>query len=161
MLIIQKRIPNSRFYIQIIRRKAYVLFYLQVLFYFPAQAQNKNDLQHLENLYQSCLDKGEDMNGCARTYYLQMDSMLNVTYKKLRSTLNAEEQKQLKTEQLQWLQKRDKYFAENKKKINYSTGSNSPIPSDELMLMYDQHALFVQQRIYYMVNKLQKKENAQ
>jgi uncharacterized protein YecT (DUF1311 family) len=88
---------------------------------------------------------------CALEYYFQADSLLNVVYKKLRQTLNAEEQLKLKTVQLQWLKKRDKYFqkviTETKKECD--EGSYIFRTSVE-----QQEADYVIKRVIELINKL-------
>lgn len=95
---------------------------------FNCNSQTLKTIEKIESSYQNCLDKGDNMKGCAVEHYKKADSLLNVAYKKLKLKLNVEEQSILKTEQLKWLKNRDKYFQkvhpETKKEGNFGEGSN-------------------------------------
>ena len=62
-------------------REKTILILIFVLFSFCCDAQSSQTMDQIDILYQSCLDKGIDMLGCSKAYYLKMDSMLNVVYK--------------------------------------------------------------------------------
>jgi uncharacterized protein YecT (DUF1311 family) len=81
-------------------------------------SQTAKTIDSLESQHQSCLDKGEFMLGCTERFYFQMDSLLNVLYKKLRSKCDSIQKENLKDEQLQWISKRDKQFRENQKQVH-------------------------------------------
>nr|WP_254921206.1 lysozyme inhibitor LprI family protein [Flavobacterium sp. ov086] len=83
---------------------------------------------------------------CTFEYYNKMDNLLNITYKKIRTTLSKSEQEKLKNQQLFWLKKRDLYFkkieAETTKELD---GENSS--QDFRMICSHENALFVEDRI--------------
>jgi len=73
------------------------------------QAQNAKTIVRLQEAEQACLDSGVYMLGCAKKFYLQMDSLLNVVYLQLRSTLNSAQKDSLRKQQRLWLIKRDAF----------------------------------------------------
>lgn len=119
------------------------------VFSLTISAQTNTTLQTLQNQYQACLDRGQNMLGCSKTFYLQMDSLLNIYYKKLRSSCDSSQKENLQDEQLEWLGKRDKYFNQNHqqtkkeaKKDGYDGGQ------DEQMIIIDKNAMFVKERVF-------------
>ena len=130
-------------------------------FSLAGQSQTATTIEAMESKYQSCLDKGKDMLACSKAYYRQMDSMLNVVYNKLRSTLDSSQKAQLKREQLQWLAKRDNYFQKTKidfKKNHQGVDADGEDfgAQDEAMIMFDKNAAFVQERVLVLIDKLKK-----
>ncbi len=115
-------------------------------------SQTLKTIEKIETSYQNCLNKGDNMKGCSVEYYKKADSLLNVVYKKLRLKLSTEEQSSLKTEQLEWLKKRDKYFkkvnSETKKEGDFSEGSN-----DFDMIVIDKKAEFVFERVKALIKR--------
>lgn len=112
-------------------------------------AQTRETINELEQRYQTCLDKGDYMLGCSQTFYNQMDSLLNVRYKKLRSLCDDKQKKLLKNEQLEWLSKRDKQFIINKKQVSkegYGGGR------DEEMSLIDRNTDYVKQRVIELID---------
>ena len=102
----------------------------------------------LENKYQSCLDKGQNMLGCANTFYGQMDSLLNLQYKKLLSKMGAADGARLKNEQRKWLAERDKQFALLKQQVHKEAVDNGFAGGqDEQMILTERKAIFVKQRV--------------
>lgn len=123
------------------------LVILMLLFTSIISAQNFNkDLKSLKEENQKCLDKGEDMLGCYRKYYIQMDSLLNTVYKNSRSKLNLNQQQELKNIQLLWLKNRDIKF---KKIDSEDTGLGNS--SDDLMFKIQKKADFVSERISFLI----------
>jgi uncharacterized protein YecT (DUF1311 family) len=124
-------------------------------------SQTAKTIDSLEDQYQSCLDKGGYMLGCSKTFYAQMDSMLNVAYFKLRSTLDTTKQAALKQEQKLWLAKRDAYFRKTLKKFKDNHPDISPYGSatgarDDAMFMHDDNAEFVETRVLELLKRLNK-----
>ena len=122
-------------------------------------AQTEKTIDSLETQYQNCLDKGEYMFGCTKKFYSQIDSMLNVVYFKLRSTLDTTQKAKLKIEQKAWLIKRDTYFKKTLKEFKTKNPDNSPYGSafgaqDDAMFMYDDNAKFVKDRILTLIKRL-------
>jgi len=120
-------------------------------------AQNGKTIVRMEEAEQACLDSGVYMPGCAKKFYFQMDSLLNIVYTELRLTLDSSQKVALKKEQKLWLIKRDTYFkkalAGFKKK---NPGRSEDTAQDDAMLMYESNAEFVKNRILYLMEKLKK-----
>lgn|SRR5574343_378077 len=105
-------------------------------------------IDSLENKYQSCLDKGQNMLGCANTFYGQMDSLLNLQYKKLLNKLGAAEGTKFKNEQRLWLGERDKQFVLFKQQVHKEAVDNGfDGGQDEQMILTERKAMFVKQRV--------------
>jgi uncharacterized protein YecT (DUF1311 family) len=123
-----------------------------IMLSFNCNSQTVKTIEKIELSYQNCLDKGDNMKGCSVEYYKKADSLLNVAYKKLRLKLSIEEQSSLKTEQLEWLKKRDKYFqkvySETKKEGDFIEGSN-----DFDMIVIDKKAEFVFERVKVLIKR--------
>ncbi len=123
-----------------------------IIISFNCNSQTLKTIEKIESSYQNCLDNGDNMKGCSVEYYKKADSLLNVAYKKLRLKLSVEEQSSLKTEQLEWLKKRDKYFqkgySETKKEGDFIEGSN-----DFDMIVIDKKAEFVFERVKVLIKR--------
>lgn len=115
-------------------------------------SQTLKTVEDMEASYQKCLDKGQDMRGCAVIYYTKSDSLLNVVYKKLRAKLDDPGKSKLKTEQLTWLKQRDEYFKNEysklKKEGDFEEGSH-----DFDMVYYDKKSQFVMKRVKELINR--------
>lgn len=132
-----------------------IAFFLSVL-YVTGQAQTISTINVLAEKHQSCLDSGIDMLGCSKSYYFQMDSMLNVVYNKLRASLSQSEKDSLKKEQLNWLKKRDLYFEKQNKEFREKAQSGE-WGSDMAMITYDNQAEYVKDRVIILIKKLHKR----
>lgn len=131
------------------------LIIITLLLTLNISAQNSTkDLNILKVQNQKCLDKGEDMLGCSRKYYIQMDSLLNVVYKNCRSKLSLIQQQELKKKQLLWLANRDIKF----KKID-SENSGLGNGLDDLMAKTQEKADFVSERISFLIANYIKSKN--
>lgn len=123
-----------------------------VVFYFNCNSQTLKKIEKIESSYQICLNKGDNMKACSVEYYKKADILLNVAYKKLKQKLSIEKQSSLKTEQLEWLKKRDKYFqkvySETKKEGDFIEGSN-----DFEMIVIDKKVEFVFERIKALIKR--------
>jgi uncharacterized protein YecT (DUF1311 family) len=123
-----------------------------IIISFSCNSQTLKTIEKIESSYQNCLDKGDNMKGCSVEYYKKADSLLNVAYKKLRLKISLKEQSSLKTEQLEWLKKRDKYFqkvySETKKERDFIEGSN-----DFDMIVIDKKAEFVFERVKVLIKR--------
>ncbi|UAY52965.1 lysozyme inhibitor LprI family protein [Ferruginibacter albus] len=131
--------------------------FLFCLTYLAGFSQTIKTIDSLETQYQSCLDQGDRMLRCSETFYYQIDSLLNVRYKKLRSMCDSTQKKNLKSEQLAWLSKRDKQFKSYRqqvykeaKKGGYNGGE------DETMIITDKNAQFVKARLIELIKSLPK-----
>lgn len=110
------------------------------------QAQNCiPTIDALEKKNQECLDKGVNMLNCSQNYYIQMDSLLNVVYKRIKGELNTNSKEILRIKQLDWLKIRD---AEFKKIDSKETGLGNG--SDDLMSKTQEKANYVKERVFYL-----------
>lgn len=121
-------------------------------------SQTKSVVDSLENRYQACLDKGRNMLGCAKLFYQQMDSLLNVQYKQLRSSCDSIGKEKLKEEQLKWLTKRDTYFKQTlgtfkSKNLKADPFGNAFGAQDDAMMMFDDNAAFVKKRVLELIGR--------
>lgn len=128
-----------------------ISFFILVLSTAVCFAQAKPNLQasqiqQLATNYQTCLDKGENMYGCAVTYYKVLDSCLNLAYRQLNHKLDRTQQQNLKLDELTWLRTRDKKF----KAIDQT---NNPGKDGE-MIKQDQKNTIVKERVLLLVKKL-------
>lgn len=112
--------------------------------------QTLESISVFEKQNQDCLDKGEDMMGCSALYENQMDSMLNLAYNNLRKTLSQTEQDSLKTEEVNWLKKRDKEFKKIAKEETEELGEGE----DALMATYQDEGNFIKARVIVLVKRL-------
>ena len=132
------------------------LNFLTIIFIFTCStgfSQTAKTIDSLETQHQACLDKGEFMLGCSERFYLQMDSLLNVQYKKLRSKCDSIQKENLKEEQLQWLSKRDKQFRKNRKQIHAEAKQKGYDGGEiETMILTDKNAMFIKKRVLELLN---------
>lgn len=123
------------------------LIIITILLAFNSSAQNSTkDLNTLKIQNQKCLDRGEDMLGCSRKYFIQMDSLLNVVYKNCRSKMNLNAQQELKSKQLLWLKNRDIKF---KKIDSEDIGHGNGL--DDLLVKTQKKADFISERISFLI----------
>ncbi len=126
-----------------------------------SRSQTASVLDSMESQYQSCLDKGDNMQSCAKNYYVQMDKMMNKVYAKLRSRMDSTQKLKLQAEQMTWLAKRNAYFKQTLKEYNSKVAANNPddsalSPKDYSMIMYNDNAAFVKERVLALLKKLNK-----
>ena len=114
------------------------------------QAQTLKSISILEKQNQDCLDKGEDMTGCAADFGNQMDSLLNLAYNNLRKTLSPAGKDSLKAEELSWIKKRDAAFKKNAKMENDDLGGGTM----SIMATYQDNADFVKERAIVLIKRL-------
>lgn len=134
--------------------KITLISFFGVIFYLNIAAQDFSvSLQLLKIEHQKCLDQGVHMLDCSIIFYKKSDSILNLVYKKLRNSLNANEKVALKKEQLKWLKKRDKKFDQiNQLKIGLGNGL------DEVMSKNQKKANFVNIRTLQLDSILKKRK---
>ncbi len=93
------------------------------------------------------------MLGCSKMFYYQVDSLLNLSYKKLRLTCDNIQKENLKDEQLEWLAKRDRQFIKNQKQTNKEAKKEGyDDGQDERVILTDTNAMFVKQRVIELLN---------
>jgi uncharacterized protein YecT (DUF1311 family) len=108
-------------------------------------AQTIKTVDSLEDAEQACLDKGVGMPDCAFRFYDQMDSLLNVVYRKLYAGYSPAQQSSLKSQQRLWLKKRDEYFRKVAKEKEELQGG------DAAMIKADKRAQFVKNRVIVLI----------
>jgi uncharacterized protein YecT (DUF1311 family) len=111
-------------------------------------SQTKATIDKIDSLYQSCLDSGNNMEGCSQLYYYKMDNMLNVVYKKLRLQYDSSQRIILRTEERKWLLGRKKYF------IKVDNESDELSGQDRVMDEVDKKAKFVRHRVLELIKRL-------
>jgi uncharacterized protein YecT (DUF1311 family) len=117
-------------------------------------SQTLNTINSLESAYQKCLDKGQFMRGCSNTFYSQMDSLLNLQYRKLREKCDSVQKANLKDDQLRWLNIRDKQFKFNKQQVYKEAKENGyDGGQDEIMILTDKNTMFVKDRVIELIKK--------
>ncbi len=128
---------------------------LLILCSLNVNSQTLKSLQAEADAYQKCLDKGENMKGCAEDYYTLADHHLNTVYKKLMAKLTGAEKLQLKEEQRKWLKKRDNKFKKIHREANevFDCGY---MCQDYLMTVANNEADFVLERVKVLIKRLEK-----
>lgn len=121
-----------------------------------ANCQSVKDIKKLEAANQRCLDSGMHMLHCSAYFNYEMDSMLNLVYEKLINSLDNNGKIFLKTEQKNWLKKRDSYFKKEDTGFNKRMKSGEDGP-DMYMIVYDDKADFVKRRVLQLIDRLIKK----
>jgi len=117
-------------------------------------AQTLETITDLSNKHQICLDSGTHMLYCSRRYYTEMDSMLNLVYRNLRTRLSEKRKTELKTEQIKWLHKRDEDHKHTVKTYEKYVKSGEWGPEMYLMIYYDHDAEFIRKRVVELINRL-------
>ncbi len=117
-----------------------------------AFSQMEKTLDSLERVQQACLNTGRAMPYCSYLFMQQMDSLLNLAYAKLKTTLTPLEQKNLKNDEIRWIRERDLYF----KQVDSEYTAN--IKSGEWgkgmrMLSYQDKSDFIENRVRVLINK--------
>lgn len=134
--------------------KSLVLLTIILVTGITATAQSPKTTDSLKRNYQQCLDKGGYMLSCSILYYAQMDSLLNMRYRKLRAACDSTQKENLKDEQLGWLEKRDQQFRINKQQIHREAvkgGYNGG--QDEDMMVTDENAKYVERRVRELISR--------
>jgi len=111
----------------------------------------------LTKVNQKKLDAGVNMLQTEKSYYAQMDSMLNVVYQDLIKSYNKTDAEHLKKEQRQWLMERDTFFSNIQKKYQKESGSLDFLPKDYQLIIYGEKTLFVEEKVHTLINLLDKK----
>ena len=121
--------------------------------------QTVKTIDSLEDANQHCLDEGKYMLGCEKTFYIQMDSLLNIVYMKLYNNLSITQKATLKKEQKLWLVTRDTYFKKTLKTFTDNNPGKLPYggalgAQDDAMFMYHENSAFVEKRVIELMKKL-------
>jgi uncharacterized protein YecT (DUF1311 family) len=130
-------------------KKGFLIIFL--FFGYCSFSQSLKKAEKMEVNYQNCLDNGIDMLGCSNDYYKQMDNLLNEVYKKAKLKMSSSEIEKLKTEQLNWLKKRDLYF---KKAYIEAKDEADGLGSDDLQMVFvDKKTEYVKDRVVFLIKK--------
>jgi uncharacterized protein YecT (DUF1311 family) len=73
-------------------------------------SQSVKDLDILDSISQTCADTAQNVLACEFLHYKQMDSILNVVYKKVKASNTIQDFDKIKNDQKAWLITRDKEF---------------------------------------------------
>ncbi len=117
-----------------------------------AFSQLEKTIDSLHKVEQACLDSGTHMPYCSYAFMQQMDSLLNLVYKKQLLKLDPTEQKELKSDELNWINKRDLYFKEVDKEFEDSLKSGA-WGRDMRMITYDDKSNFIEKRVLLLIKK--------
>lgn len=116
-------------------------------------------IDSLEEAHQRCLDTVQySMLHCEKAFYFQIDSLLNVVYRRLYNSLNTPQKAVLKKEQRLWLVSRDTYFKKTLKTFKDKNPDALPYGSafgaqDDAMFMYADNSAFVEDRVIELMKK--------
>jgi uncharacterized protein YecT (DUF1311 family) len=128
--------------------KKVILFIFLLFVVHSSFSQTKATINKIDSLYQSCLDSGNNMEGCSELYYYKIDSILNVVYKKLRLQYDSSQKIILRTEERKWLLDRKNYF------IKVDNESDELSGQDRVMDVIDKKAKFVRDRVLELIKRL-------
>lgn len=103
-----------------------------------------------ENKHHVCLDSGFAMAQCSQKYYEEMDSLLNIVYKKLMLKLTDSEKRRIRVEQRNWIVKRDSYFKQTNKEMSKELGEGNM----SLMIKLGKFGDFVGKRVNELYRQL-------
>jgi len=128
-----------------------LLIISMLLFYGTAcDAQTLDEIARMKQQCKSCLDSGVDMQGCARKYSIRMYEMVDTAYDNLSKKLSQKERASLKNDQMQWLQKRDKFEKEQVKEFQKKIKSEE-WGYDMFMIVYENDAEFTRKRVVDLI----------
>lgn len=122
-----------------------------------SHGQTLETIEDLKRNAQKHLDEGKNMLRHTSNLYVQMDSLLNVVYKKLRMQLPQKEKEALEQEQFSWLKARDIYF----KQLYKDEETESSLKRDkwgevEYLDIYLKEINYVEDRVVVLVKRLMK-----
>lgn len=115
---------------------------------------SKNAVDSLDKQYQQNLGGGKSPYACALQYYNEMDSLLNVVYNQLVTTMNDPQRESLQISQEQWTEKKEAYF----KEIDIRVEKKRPMTLaglDDDMIVTDNKAAYIKNRVMELLAKEQ------
>jgi hypothetical protein len=118
------------------------------------RSQLLRDLRSIDEDYKEYLEDGTAMMAYAGWYSGEMDSMLNVVYRRLQATNTKEQNVALKADEIRWLKKRDALFTKMDRKLERDYPK--AVPHDEQMFVWDNQAMYIRKRVLYLIHKLPK-----
>jgi uncharacterized protein YecT (DUF1311 family) len=130
-------------------------------FSFVTSGQSRKVVDTFDTKYQECLDNGRHTFACAKKYYAQMDSLVNFFYHTIYTSLDTTKKLDFKKDEIEWLNKRDKYFKRTylcfKKDNPYQEPFTKPKGAEyDAMLMFDKNAKYVRDRVVALARMLEK-----
>lgn len=111
-------------------------------------SQSLKDLFKIDDDAQHCADTTLDVIACENLHYYQMDNMLNLTFKKLKTLSKSEDFRIIKAEQIKWLDTRNKQF----KKIE-SEGDCGVSPDICQALLISKKTSIVRKRVEILIKR--------
>jgi len=116
----------------------------------------KAAVDSLERNYERCLSNGQNMYGCALTYYHQLDSMLNLVYRQLYARLDTSHRKTLRVEQVQWQERRKAYFKLLDMRVQ-KVHKKTLAGLDDHVIATDHKAAYIKDRVTELLEDFPKK----
>ncbi|MDI3322075.1 lysozyme inhibitor LprI family protein [Pinibacter soli] len=128
---------------------------------FVAFGQTRKVIDSVDVKYKVCLDNGRQTFACAKKYYCQMDSLVNAFYHTIYNSLDTTKKSEFKKNEIEWLNKRDKYFKKTylsfKKDNPYQEPFTKPKGAEyDAMIMFDKNAKYVRDRVIALAKMLDK-----
>ena len=117
-----------------------------------AFSQLEKTIDSLQKIEKACLNTGRSMPYCSYVYMREMDSLLNLEYGKLKSTLAPLDQKNLKLDEINWIKEKNLYFKEIDKQYITKTKSGEWW-KDMLMLSFQKKSNFIEKRVRVLISK--------
>jgi hypothetical protein len=136
-------------------KKAVCILFVLVCLGKNVQSQTLHTIDSLAKVEQACLDEGRYMIGCVATYKRQMDSLLELSLKKLYAKGGEKVNLALKTDQENWLVKQ-KAYNEKVTRENHEQALKDDYADSEIerLNLLSYLADFVEKRVRYLVKKL-------
>lgn len=133
-------ITNMRYW-----RIVSVVAVLLLAFQARSQSNYPDALSKLEQEYQQCQSKSNNLLGCSQQYYQQLEGLLQAVQKDAGASLKANQKAAFKSAQSAWNQKKTTYFRELPASIK---ADNEDLAGPELQAaIIDKKAEFLVERI--------------
>lgn len=138
-------------------KKIVGLLFLIISFSINVDSQTLHTIDSLGKVKQACLDKGIAMIGCAAVYKTQMDSLIELSLKKLYAKGNKASNLALKKDQSDWLRRQkiyNKKVAKDEHNQLVKDGEEEEGGEVERLIIFGDRIDFVVKRAKYLVKKL-------
>lgn len=128
-----------------------MLLFLSLMVGVKTYAQTRRSVvDSLESTYQLCLAQSRYTYGCALEYYHQMDSMLDIVYRRLYTSLDTSRRSNLKVEQGLWVEKKESYFKLLDARVEKFRGKTLA-GLDDQAITTDQKAAYIKERVTALI----------
>jgi uncharacterized protein YecT (DUF1311 family) len=128
-----------------------LLLFLSLMVGVKSFAQNRRAvIDSLERNYQRCLTQSRYTYGCALEYYQQMDSMLDIVYRQLYTSLDTSRRRNLKVEQGLWQEKKESYFRLLDTRVE-KFRSKTLAGLDDQAIATDHKAAYIKERVTALI----------